>query len=235
VCRFGPRSVVKFTAVTRAAEAVNIEYIAQNTTIPVPRIQDVFMIGNRTYIVMDYINGSEMTYVSDTLSPEQNQAIRLQMKGYMSQMRALKPPNPGRVEAADGSGLFDIRLTSSPFDPFPSVKEFHARLGHEFVLRSQDHRHMWSQFAAVAQRRYRTTFSHGDLAPRNIIIKDGRIAAIVDWESAGWYPEYWEYARWADSNFRSTQMWHGLRDEILDPYPDELRVDEYLGGVFTRL
>ena len=59
VCRFGPRSVLKFTPVTRTAEAANIEYIAGNTTIPVPRVQDVFIINQQTYIIMDYISGSE--------------------------------------------------------------------------------------------------------------------------------------------------------------------------------
>jgi aminoglycoside phosphotransferase (APT) family kinase protein len=35
-------------------------------------------------------------------------------------------------------------------------------------------------------------FAHGDLHPGNILIHDGRVAAILDWEMAGWYPEYWE-------------------------------------------
>jgi thiamine kinase-like enzyme len=39
------------------------------------------------------------------------------------------------------------------------------------------------------------TFTHGDLQRKNIIVgKDGRIT-IIDWEFAGWYPSYWEYAR----------------------------------------
>lgn len=184
---------------------------------------------------MDYVNASEWTYAAKTLSAEQQQCIFSQLKEYIAQMRALKPPNPGRLEAADGSGLFDIRLASSPFPPFASVEEFHARLGHDFVLQSQHHCHMWSHFEVVSQRRYHTLFTHSDIAPRNILIKDGKIAAIVDWESAGWYPEYWEYTRWAVSNYNSSKMWHDLRDIVLDPYPDELRVDDYLDTVFTRL
>ena len=41
----------------------------------------------------------------------------LQLKGHI---RALNPPNPGRLEAADGRGLFDIR-PSNPVPPFASV------------------------------------------------------------------------------------------------------------------
>ena len=58
--------------------------------------------------------------------------------------------------------------------------------------------------------------------PRNTLIKDGKIAAIVDWESAGWYPEYWEYTRWTVSNYNSSRIWRDLRDDVLDPYPDVL-------------
>lgn len=235
VSRFGPRSVLKFTAVTRVAEAANIEYIGHNTTIPVPRIQDVFIIGHRTYIVMDYIDGSELTYAAKALSQEQRQGICSQLKEYIAQMRALKAPKAGKLEAADGSGLFDIRLSSDPFPPFASVEEFHVRLGHEFVLKSPNHRHMWPHFELISQRRYKTIFTHSDISPRNILIKDGKIAAIIDWETAGWYPEYWEYTRWAVSNYNSLRMWRDLRDEVLDPYLYELKADEYLGTVFTRL
>lgn len=36
-------------------------------------------------------------------------------------------------------------------------------------------------------------FTHGDIAARNIIVRDRKIVAILDWEFAGWYPEYWDY------------------------------------------
>lgn len=36
--------------------------------------------------------------------------------------------------------------------------------------------------------------THGDLSPRNIMVKDGKITGIVDWERSGFFPEYVEYA-----------------------------------------
>lgn len=32
------------------------------------------------------------------------------------------------------------------------------------------------------------TFTHGDLNCQNIIVKDGELAGILDWESAGYFP-----------------------------------------------
>lgn len=29
----------------------------------------------------------------------------------------------------------------------------------------------------------------------NILVEGGRITGIIDWEYAGWYPEYWEYVK----------------------------------------
>ena len=132
LCRFGPRSVLKSTSITGIAEAANIEYVARNTTIPVPQIQDVFTIDQKTYIVMDYIKESEeLTYSWTSLSAEQQKGIFKELKDYIEQMRALSPPNPGRLECADGSGLFDIRFGGRPFPTLDSVREFHTHLGHD--------------------------------------------------------------------------------------------------------
>lgn len=44
-------------------------------------------------------------------------------------------------------------------------------------------------------------FTHGGLALGNIILSTTipgsrtKIAGIIDWEQAGWYPEYWEYCK----------------------------------------
>ncbi|KAL1891911.1 hypothetical protein Cpir12675_004770 [Ceratocystis pirilliformis] len=50
--------------------------------------------------------------------------------------------------------------------------------------------------------------THGDLAPRNILVDPDTalITAILDWESAGWYPDYWEWAKilnpWNDPDWK---------------------------------
>jgi hypothetical protein len=150
-------------------------------------------------------------------------------------MRALNPTRPGRVESADGSGIFDDRLNGSPYPSFETIEAFHRYIGHAFILASDRHRRAWPQFQDMGNRRYRTRFTHSDIAPRNILVNNGKIAAIIDWETAGWYPEYWEYIRWEASNYRSSRRWLEVHDEILECYPDESWVDNYLARVFTRL
>lgn len=36
-------------------------------------------------------------------------------------------------------------------------------------------------------------FTHGDLSRLNILARGDDIVGIIDWETAGWYPSYWEY------------------------------------------
>ncbi|POR32750.1 Putative phosphotransferase enzyme family protein [Tolypocladium paradoxum] len=51
----------------------------------------------------------------------------------------------------------------------------------------------WHQITTQLGTEYPIVFTHGDIAARNIMVRDGRIVALLDWEFAGWYPEYWEY------------------------------------------
>lgn len=65
------------------------------------------------------------------------------------------------------------------------------------------------------------TFTHGDLQRKNIIVgTDGRIT-IIDWEFAGWYPSYWEYARAILACGRFADDWSEWIDFSLDPYRNE--------------
>lgn len=41
-------------------------------------------------------------------------------------------------------------------------------------------------------------FTHNDLLPPNTLLTRGpnpRVAAVIDWAQAGWYPAYWEYCK----------------------------------------
>lgn len=77
---------------------------------------------------------------------------------------------------------------------------------------------------------------HCDLAPRNIIVNDGIIAGIIDWEMAGWLPEYWEYFQVYFSNFHRVPEFGELFKEVTagtqEAYPDELIAELCLASVF---
>ncbi|KAI0319107.1 kinase-like protein [Amylostereum chailletii] len=209
-----------------------MEYIAQHTTIPVPRVRDVFKTGKFTWIEMDYINGLPLLDVWPTLTQAERTSCIRQLKGYVDQLRALPPPHPQRVQAVDGGSSFDLRLLSTAWGPFDSIAAFNQCMGHEFALRR--HPELQSMFDRVAGRHWRIVFAHGDLSPQNILWRDGRIVGIIDWSYSGWFPEYWEYTRtWLGTRGAGESFWEMFRDSV-DAYPDELEIEQCLGQVLNH-
>ena len=73
---------------------------------------------------------------------------------------------------------------------------------------------------------HRVRFTHGDLTPRNIIIKDGKIQAIVDWEFAGWYPEHFEYVKFFECK-TDCKDWKNFAPHVFEvAYGEELVVQQ---------
>jgi hypothetical protein len=76
-------------------------------------------------------------------------------------------------------------------------------------------------------------FTHDDLVPPNILLSPGpnpKVASVIDWGQAGWYPTYWEYckARWVrlDPEYFNDAIQEEWRTKylpiVLDPVDDEI-------------
>lgn len=78
--------------------------------------------------------------------------------------------------------------------PFNSEEDFNATIADTFVTKSKGHVGLYIR-SMLNSHKHSIVFTHGDFRPANIIVKNGRVAAIIDWEMAGWYPDYWEFAK----------------------------------------
>lgn len=112
----------------------------------------------------------------------------------MKQLRELEPPNSHRVSSTDGNACRQIRVASvKRSGTFEDIAAFHR-----FVRGNVDLEGCKDVFdeavARTHQRPYGIRFTHGDLEVQNVLVRDdATVAAIIDRECAGWYPEYWEY------------------------------------------
>lgn len=68
-------------------------------------------------------------------------------------------------------------------------------------------------------------FTHGDLSSLNILVRSDEVVGIIDWETAGWYPSYWEYTTACQVNPRNP-FWREQIDKFLEPMPGELEMDQ---------
>ena len=77
-------------------------------------------------------------------------------------------------------------------------------------------------------------FTHDDLSSLNILVCEGDVVGIVDWETAGWYPSYWEYTTAWNANPQN-KFWRKDIDRFLEPKPRELAMEKlhvkYFGDV----
>jgi hypothetical protein len=64
--------------------------------------------------------------------------------------------------------------------------------------------------------------AHGDLFPRNILVDGTTITDILDWETAGFYPEFWEYCQMHDPKWM-TPAWTYVLSHI---FPGPQREEE---------
>jgi Ser/Thr protein kinase RdoA (MazF antagonist) len=72
---------------------------------------------------------------------------------------------------------------------------------------------------------HKVVFTHGDANSSNIFVKDGKVVGIIDFEFAGFYPEYVEYTN-AMNLGPDDAFWTEEVGKFLKPYPRELEMEK---------
>jgi aminoglycoside phosphotransferase (APT) family kinase protein len=176
----------------RDHEIRNMQFVAANTTIPVPKIREVSWEDPiRRYFEMDHMPGKQLSKAWKGLNVEQKRSIAAQLRGYVDQLRNLKGDYIGAVDR--GKAVIGQRRTLE-CGPFDTEKEFNSFLFDDLVHTVPRLTKHYARHALFDN--HEIVFTHGDLVPRNILVdENAKVTAILDWEEAGWYPEYWEYKK----------------------------------------
>ncbi|KAF5710592.1 kinase-like domain-containing protein [Fusarium globosum] len=132
-----PPRVFKATAFTTLTEANTMQFVAKNTSIPVPKIYCSFKHRGRVYILMERIRGRDLSQ-SWTQRPEDSKArILAQLKSLITELRSIAPTDGVGVSNVDGVPIFDQRLPDKSFwGPFATIQEFHRELRRGLELRA---------------------------------------------------------------------------------------------------
>ncbi|OAA36782.1 Protein kinase-like domain protein [Beauveria brongniartii RCEF 3172] len=211
-------TVVKSGRCLDPAEADALK-VANGANIPSPRLHSVLSQPHLLEIRMDYVPGQTLEELWPSMSTDEKKSAATQLRGIIQQMQAIEPP-PNYIGRCNGTGVRDTRVRITYDGPVcKDEAEFNeyliSSLFHKIpsVLRTSIRDHL--------QTDHRIVFTHGDLAPRNIMMQDGKISGIVDWEDAGWYPEYWELIKFIERPAKGDWKQYA---EIIFPkhYPTEL-------------
>ncbi|KAI1422199.1 kinase-like protein [Xylaria sp. FL1777] len=235
----GKQFVAKFGSKVKENEGYALLFLEKMCpSFPVPRLHAMYKAGERLYIVMDYKPGTNLLTLWPTLNQEEKMSIAKQLRKKMDQIRSIA--SPGIFSDVTGGPLKhrwffwwpDPRISG----PFQTEEDFNKGL----VLRMQKTWEDNSTQGWLAEffarhlpgtlQGHPSVFTHSDFHRGNVLVKETNenppgarqfeVTAIIDWESAGWYPSYWEYAR-CFMDFNWADDWLEMVEHIIKPYPSE--------------
>lgn len=178
-------------------------------------------------MVSERLSGDRLSEVWAGLSEEGRSSIVAQLRDQISNMRTCTQSYIGRVNNRSTCNNYE-RFPGVVCGPFIDEEHFDqwclARVPDGLFGLT---RKKWTKWLEKERQRPFRKFvlTHGDLSPRNIIVDDGVVTGIVDWESSGFWPEYAEYA-FAMELFpafqrRQEEWWVPVLQEILPRCSDQ--------------
>jgi Predicted aminoglycoside phosphotransferase len=216
---------VKYGRRVHLSEASTMRFISQHISIPAPKVLCAFTRFGWTYIVMERIRGDIIGRGWVNRSEDSKAKLLSQLAEKIREMRELQPSEGNTVASVDGGSLFDCRVPgrSLRFGPFNSIQNFHRhlRMGMEFDSRLDIE---IQELIKQQSKTWPLVFTHGDLSSLNILVRGDDIVGIIDWETAGWYPSYWEYTSAHQVNPQNS-FWVNEIDKFLQPMPEELAME----------
>jgi Ser/Thr protein kinase RdoA (MazF antagonist) len=143
--------------------------------------------------------------------------------------------------------LYDFRIHRGMlgFGPFANEADFHRFEGYGLQLEYDilGKEKAWIEADEVDELRRmieiqdgknrKICFTRGDLNGANILVRKGKVAAIIDFDLSGFYPEYWEYTT-AMVGISGEEFWKEEISRFLDVYPEELEMESIRQKHFGR-
>lgn len=233
-----PTRIVKFGRTVHLAEASALRLVAASTSVPVPKVYCAFRNekSGKSYIVMERIDGEMLGQKWGQMSEVEREGILGQLKEMWEELRGITNERPGTVCATDGGTLHDHRIWGAAgakgMGPFKTEGEFNLFLRNgiestenmEEGEEKRDIERLIEMHREQEGRHLKTVFTHGDVSVSNILVKGGKVVGLIDFEMAGFYPEYWEYTTAMNSNY--IKGWTEEISKFLTPYPRELDMDD---------
>ena len=193
VVRVGDK-VIKYGDQVQVAEADSMKFVANRTSIPIPKVFRTFNHEGKVYICMERVGGRCLDDCLSELKDDEIMSIAEELGGFVTQLRAIEGGDyVGSLHGGPcGDHLWNYN-EDLPRGPFKDESQLNDTLTALYLDRYPGN---FSTFLRSLYRdNHRIIFTHGDLTLRNIMVSEGRIVGIIDWEFAGWYPEYWEYVK----------------------------------------
>lgn len=210
------------------AEAYALRFVSRHTSIPVPKVHCAFVYRGETYIVMSKIRGQMLWHGWLSRSQDSKKKIFEQLSRMLAELQSLPRPAGVGVSNVIGGPFWDCRLPSKAlWGPYATTRNFHEALANDADLDIEYDNlppDVTELFCFYRGSSHDLVFTHGDLSSLNILVRGDQVVGIVDWETAGWFPSYWEYTCAKNANPQNA-FWAQEVDHFLPSLPHELRME----------
>jgi aminoglycoside phosphotransferase (APT) family kinase protein len=200
-------------------EASNIRFLKQWTSIPVPTIIDDWEEENGRYFLLTRrIQGQSLDTAWPTMTKADKERVARQVADYLLQLRKLQSP---QMQSLEGQPIYSAFLFPNgyglPHGPLSSDDELWNEMDKSLERVPMKARQRLRERMPPATP---FTFTHGDLTNVNIIVKEGNLAGILDWEASGYFPAWWEFTCAGIGLGQEDSEWKALLREFMPDYSE---------------
>lgn len=243
--------VVKYGIFVLENEGHALLMVEGLSDVHAPVLYAMYREGERLFIVMEYVQGQQLDQLWGDLLETQKISITSQLRGAIHSIRSL--PSPGYFGGTVGGPVphrFFFSADTNPklTGPFTTEEDFYHALIEKSKTNWECHdRRAWvaeffdRHFHAMFKSHGSSVYTHSDFQRKNILVQrrdrsgnddsaeaDYRVTAILDWESAGWYPKPWAYSI-CFTYFGWSDDWPEKLEKIFDPYVEEAAMMKLMG------
>ncbi|KAG6915418.1 hypothetical protein DXG01_011621 [Tephrocybe rancida] len=176
------------------SEFLALQQVREFTTIPVPRVYRVVPMGSCSWIIMDHVSGESLFELWPSMSENEKIHLAKTLHTYVLQLRMLRHDRPdGRRAFCTESSLFGgVVDTRGPFPSYRALSDFFNKRQKTTLDPTQ-----WGpgpQCTEPFDDSFPLVMTHKRIGLQNIVKGDDGTLWLRDWQCAGFYPEWFEYA-----------------------------------------
>ena len=191
------RAVVKYGTHISVDEGRTVMKVQQQVRIFMPEVYDCWTSQRHTdrqaeesiYIVMQYIPGKILAETIEDLDKEQTRDLADQLTRILNTLHTIHHRVPGPVDG--GRAMAPRLFTTSGAGPFYSIQDLInwfnecLKLCHLFGRASKQQ--------GFDEDIKDLVMCHMDVHLQNLLVNDSGKLWLMDWDCAGFYPEFFEY------------------------------------------
>ncbi|KAK7677750.1 hypothetical protein QCA50_019302 [Cerrena zonata] len=215
-------------------------------TISAPRVHGHITIGPVSCLFMTRLPGNTLKSIWPTMTVSQKLAVQSSLNDMFITLRSVPWTDTCRADMSNTGFLGSLsphpvckdmrRTLRESKSPIRNEADFNEFIGTDEQSMKHTSPRYRSWVLSMLRSDHRIVLTHGDFHPNNVIVdvrvEDGHekiTVGIIDWETGGFYPEYWEYVK--AMNLRTVKddsdWWDFLPRSIVD-YEQEIAIDRLL-------